>query len=753
MEVSTELSLVLTSTVNVIEDRQTNKYGYKDIIWQGICFPLRDENYKKDVEKDIVYGQYDKYLPSALNTSQNHEVTEKIHTKKEYDKEFNIDKRNKIIEKYYNLNVLKSTDDELFNLYRVGISYSESVLPTKLAPPISTDNPVLAVSIFKANISNTIETDWITKYLIPGLTQLIAYNCYFADGGIIVFIDYHTLENFKSLPQETLTIGSLADSYPSIYYENEDKENDVNKSLARFDEFIKDQQDKAPNPIVFGNAYEKFIYYYYYASKIYNSTDSDEVIINTNKAADLFVYHFDGIFTEINKCGFPCHITNGYIGQLIRYICLRQQNYEYTDNETTTTTTTTTTTKITRNKHYIWRDSHSNQTALNDALMIRSLNSSSKASTQKKYNLMPKNYKYSTDWHSYALCPADNTKYYRRTAIAGHVQMTNFTEDSMWLNDLDYLKFIGVAFIINSSSKEIPLKLNRPYQRQFATGIVFDFQYGLEEYLFINLYVMDIFKKYNIYYNDKFDYHLNLLHIEPNFITHEKKALWLLYIYLRDKLPEEFTMKDIITEIEKLRNDPPEVSNIRKWLSYLLAIYPTKYFIKSVIFSQSLYERTKKGESQEADIYEYKYKKTELNKQIETFTEEIYKKCIEEYTWELLNGIKLNCNTPIITSGIEWCTGPYMEEITKCPPENFFSGFYADSPASIDYGVFRNPEELVKVVENIDRKLDTGEQIPLYTNVINRITDTPTEFRGGSKDVYYKKYMKYKNKYLALKNK
>ena len=110
----------------------------------------------------------------------------------------------------------------------------------------------------------------------------------------------------------------------------------------------------------------------------------------------------------------------------------------------------------------------------------------------------------------------------------------------------------------------------------------------------------------------------------------------------------------------------------------------------------------------------------------------------------------LNCNTPIITSGIEWCTNPYLylkKYIDKCPDKDFFSGFYNDDIDSIKYGVFRNLKELKQVLTYIDEKNKSGEEVPLYKNIIEN--KNPNEyFRGG----YYKKYIKYKNKYLTLKN-
>ena len=702
-------STSIINTINVVLEDNNENFGHKQIIWQGLDLPHRDETIKDLLNSKVsklsnLYGSYGSYGSS----------NDMFLSKKDYNNSYNIEKRNKTIKDSYESGQLKPTDDSLFKLSRIGID--------NLKFPISTDNPVLSVSIFKTNLNENISSEWANKYLMPGLAQLISYNNYIPNGGIIVYIDYYTLENFKLFSPEKLVIDSLVKNYPSIYYEESDKNNDVNKSLERFDTFIKTQ-----NPI-FANAYEKFIYYYYFASKIYNSTDTDEQIKN-NKAADLFVYHFGGNFTEINKFGKQCHITNGYIGQLVRYICLRQQNYTY--NGIT----------INRNKHYIWRDAHANQTAINDAEMIKKFNLSSKNSNQKKYNLIPKNYMYIAPWHAYTKCPANESNFYIRSAIGGHIQMTNFTTDSKWNDDLDYLQLLGIAFVIDND-ENIPLKLNRPFFL-YGTEIKSDYDYGIEEYLFVNLFVLDIFIKYNIYFNEKFDFEVNFNNNDNN-DNYEKKVLLLLYIYIKDKLPENFYMKDTIMEIESLRNNPPANINTHKWLSYLLAIYPTKYFIRSAIFSQSIYDRNNYN-----DIFKYQYKKSDIDAKIELYSELIYKTNINDYTWELLNEINLNCNTPIITSGIEWCTNPYLKNKNDCPKDEFFSGFYNEKKENIKYGIFKNPVELQNVLTYIDINITFGKNIPLYKNIIkNKVSDKVSD----SKNMYYIKYMKYKNKYFSLKN-
>ena len=225
----------------------------------------------------------------------------------------------------------------------------------------------------------------------------------------------------------------------------------------------------------------------------------------------------------------------------------------------------------------------------------------------------------------------------------------------------------------------------------------------------------------------------------------EQKAALLLFNYLKDELDDIFSMYDFISKVEHLRSNKTNDEIKNKWLSYILSIYPTKYFIKSTIFSISYYER-----NNNTDFSIKQIKKIELINKINSL-EPIFKEDnFNNYDWDLLNQIGLNCNTPILNSAVEWCVNPYLKDITQCPPEYFFSGFYENKPTSIEYGLFRTPEELGMVVDYIDNKIATDEgKIPLYKNVIENITP-PTYFRGGGQ--YYHKYLKYKKKYLSLKN-
>lgn len=80
---------------------------------------------------------------------------------------------------------------------------------------------------------------------------------------------------------------------------------------------------------------------------------------------EVFVYKFKNCFQSQDKDGCYNHI-NYYIGQGVRYICLKQ--IEYTHNSKT----------FKPFKHFVLRDSHTNMISQNDAEIIKAFNSVTK---------------------------------------------------------------------------------------------------------------------------------------------------------------------------------------------------------------------------------------------------------------------------------------------------------------------------------------------------------------------------------------
>jgi hypothetical protein len=721
-----------TPPIVTLETNETN-FGHNNIIWKGVSLPIFDDYEKKLKEMYENSNNNVSQIELTSSSSQkggNSNYVDYINNLPREKQEILYDliknnqqiRKNIIFEAFNNGNLKPLNDDNIFKLYRCGIG--------KLNKPISTEEPVLVTSLFIGELfKDKISVDWINKYLYANLCQIISYNNYFPNSGIRVYFDWYTLEYLKNFTAEQLPIEELHIKKPSFYYEDIDINNDVNKSYKHFDNFIKRQISK----INFKNAYEKFIYYFFMASKIYNSTDSDEKILQ-NKHADFFIYKFGDEFTEMFN-GFKYHITQGYIGQVVRFIFLKQENYMYNGEI------------IKRNKHYLTRDAHSCQTAYNDSLIIKAANNYSKETQNKIYNILAADIFYSPPWHPVLKCPADNKKVYKRSSAIGITQFINFTDNSKWLEDVDYVSTIGMTFLLDNSNIVTFKNSREPFISGTEPNLILKkhYSYGIDEVVMATLFVNDFFKDRNIYEPIKYDFIAQLPN-ENDDSTPIKKASFLLYNYVKDNLQENFSFYDFIKQIEELRNQNINDNTKKKWLSYLLSLYPNKYFIFSTAFAAA-----NSFLNGQYDPKEKKYNKVNINNLVNSLKGSIYTKNIGEYTWELFEEIELNCLTPLIMSSLEWCIQPYLEMKDKCSDSIIVSGFYKDSIDVEKTGIFRTPEELGTIINYIDKIITQKEKVPLYKNIIENKT-TAEYFRGGNNDKYYQKYLKYKNKYLSLKN-
>ena len=566
-----------------------------------------------------------------------------------------------------------SNEKEYFKLFRYGVN--------KLNKPNSTDNPTLSLSLFIDDYKKTPEglKGWFKRYPSTQLRSIIDFNWRFPSGSVRVYLDYYMLEYFKTINPYPI---DLSDPEP-VYFEDEDGE--LIKLFKKFNNYIK----TVSKDITFVNAYEQFLFYYISASKIYNTNNEPVEMIQLNKEADIFVYKFGGPFIEVID-GDTYHISKGYIGQIVRYICLRQCDYDYKG------------TTIRRNKHYVWRDGHTNMPGKNDGEIIKAFNESVKNSKIKTLNLIPDNYYYRAPWHSYVTCPTDQSKI-KRSAIAGVVQMTNFTEENCFFSkDILYYTTIGMAFLLDDKN-EVSLKDHRPYQCHGK--LLKDYDYGIEEYIFDGFFLIKEFTKRNIYFPDRFLWYVYRFDIEPKVINNDNKIENLLlkcyvilanYLCHNKQLKEQFTFYDFVRAVEHLRNNPPSDSKEKEILSLILSIYPTKYFMQPTIFIQNWFELWNgiKPESERindiARILKDKWP--------------IYMKDIKTITLTELETIGITCKSPIINSNIEWCANPYLTSTNKCPDNTIFSGFYSDPNNALQYGIFRNPKELRELVNLIDRR-------------------------------------------------
>jgi hypothetical protein len=122
----------------------------------------------------------------------------------------------------------------------------------------------------------------------------------------------------------------------------------------------------------FENGLQQFLFYYHLSSKV-TKIGNDNVHFDSRSVIDFFVYKFSDPFIENKGLANEGHITNGFIGQQIRYIALRQTDYEYNGKT------------IKRPTHLVWRDAHANCPGYNDYLWIEKINEISKSSKTELY--------------------------------------------------------------------------------------------------------------------------------------------------------------------------------------------------------------------------------------------------------------------------------------------------------------------------------------------------------------------------------
>ena len=584
-----------------------------------------------------------------------------------------------------------------FKLYRYSLWYPEN--------PVSTKHPSLSLSLFKPNLDSW-DRYWAARYFASQLKMMMVFNYYFPKGSVRAYLCYYMMNYLKTYTAKDLDVGSLVEE-PHCQFE--DKQFNTNMLFQRFDEFM------ANNSKTFANAYEKFMYYYTIASKIYNDTDSDYVIMN-NKGGDFYIYKFEGDFTEKVRT-YTTHISDGFIGQMMRYICLRQKDYDYNGSI------------IKRNKHYVFRDGHQNQTGPNDAENIKYFNKYVSQSKGKIFNMIPCDNYYRAPWHQFVSCPANPQTYQVRSAIAGVVQMANFKNTPYWLTDELYYKTIGLAFLVNDDGR-VAIKIHRPLQDKGNNVVLKEFQYGIEEYLFNTLFFLDYYRNLNIYYQDRFlwdVFRFNDSNI-GNWVENWKPILKIqiilfLYLYKNNLLNTTFNAFDFFHAVENLRWNPPKNQNEKYWLGFMLSVYPTKYFIQQTIFNKGFEARNGGYIPPE---YESINKDFVYNMLSQWKDFHVYNTDMDKWVWKT-NGFLgaptgnpkdflefVTRNSPIINSNVEWCVDPYLNITNMYPVSTFFSGFYKDKPGSLKYGIFRQPSEIYDVI----KALEKSKEIILYKNIL-----------------------------------
>lgn len=701
----------------IIEESETN-FGHEDIIWKGkINFP-------------------DKIIQS------DGEIEKKVSRNKPFDKQNEIDRA-------LDANDIQPVKNQKDFFKIIKYSYKNKKNPN------FTDGPTLSLSLFmpnkilqEINKENEKLGNWTKRYFLKQIKLCLVFNYFFPNGNIRNYIDNYLLEKLKNLPgdDKNLLLTQLIKKFNYFDF-NDEKTYEINNFLTQFYNKVKELEET----VKFNNSLERFIFYFDLAcSSYYNSG----ILTIKEKTGDFFAYKLNGPFLENKDTDSEGHISNGYIGQLIRYLALRQKDYLYNGI------------MIKKPCHLVYRDAHTCCPGYIDSLWINELN---KYKSTTVY-LLPVSNSYQGSWHDFGKCEYSNS-FYKKSVFAGLVQVINSEINS---DDNLYLKTIGIAFIINLVN-EIPLNSHRSIGKHFGKNVD-SFDYGIEEYLLTSFFENNKIKKKTIFINIKlsWDRFFNTYVINNAYdqsITIDKfknlgfdnfyydsMAYILLTNYLvnNNKLRIEHNLKDFIIESEKLRNDISLKDNLA--LGFLLSLVPNIYHLGDTLFENASNDFL----FIEIDgVIYYTPNSIFGNRNINQITElfvsninknlkEIIKNKITKFdniTFDNLNDLGISCKKNLVnTSPVAWCTmpftDPYYKEINKCHPDNFYSGFYFEKPPALDIGILRQPSDLLYSVEALqnnnlkfklnksDYKLNTANK-----NLINKIKNSlENEIQGTIKE-------------------
>jgi hypothetical protein len=636
----------------IIEESDTN-FGHIDIIWQGdVKFSKREDTKTPSDTKQLI----------------------------------DINKQDDIL----NTESLTCNNEHL-KIYRYGYD--------KLNKPNEDDGPTLSQSLFIPNDLDFTDRsnlfDWIYKYLINQLMLAVVFTYYFPNGNYRIYFDYYMFEIFEKYSDVKVEKDSeeysvfnitkyvkdnamgLFSKYLFKYndYEKEKSEN-VNKILKCYYNEIKKCEDKQ-----FTNSLERVLYYFDIACR---TCFTDGVYSLREKTGDFFVYKLSGPFYEETKIQpivytdidiklykdhikngyikiYKGHINNGYIGQLIRFISLKQTGYIY--NQST----------IKRPKVVIFRDAHATNIAFNDTQWINQfMNTGTNyyvlagggANTSRNTSSSDTSSNtYSRAFHNYTHC--SNTNYnFKKSFFAGYCNFINKTNSKSIIDDNEWINTLGMGFILNL--------YNKPQLE--------DFSYGIDEYLLTNFLINKESKNKTIILPLVLDF------IERSQIIYQYNyqfKILMKYFYENNYIKEDddLGIYNLIREIEKLRNNEYIVKDEDyNDINLLLSLIPTKYSLFMTMFSNhdSFINRR------------YKYVSTD-NK----YTEK-YRNKLDKYG--------ITCKNNLLFSPFEWCMDSYNEskDKTNCPPANFYSGFYNEKPPSLNIGILRQPSDLIITVKALE---------------------------------------------------
>ena len=423
--------------------------------------------------------------------------------------------------------------------------------------------PVYVCSLFcprNITTNNDKMIGWIKKYVFNLLELFVHLKYYFNDNiGIRMYLDINTFNSLNKIDKKNKIFDEIRKAFNISNFI--DYENYINISNGLHHLKVHCMQNK------------EFIF-----EKSANLFDVFNMFLNflNFNVTELFTYEFKEPFVDKGE----------YIGQIVRFLCLIQEDY-YDDKFKIT---------IKKKKNFFFRDAHSHLPCKNDYEMIIKLSKLAK-DNKYKFNFFPGDRTYRNNWHSLIECKNTVSSYEPRGFIAGVIQMVNYTDDSNWFNDiLDKIKTISLPFLIHKKNDVIvrSIKYFRPkvdrmtYEGINSKDVLSDLDYGVDEFVF-NHFLSKPYRTKNInFYNHEifnfisFEGWSDINGVSQNAWVNDifRHEFFLLYKYISNMIPSVITYLEFFSLIEKIRNNMnliPEED--RNNMNLLLSIFPSKYFI------------------------------------------------------------------------------------------------------------------------------------------------------------------------------
>jgi len=672
------------------EPSDTN-HGHTGIIAQ---LPVNFPPYTGPIQGDSGYSGYTG--GSSKNVSYKTTGSESLYNNSKF-----FNKQQHILDNYDKLTY--PNDKKYINIYRVGLEnpnenvYSDVVLCMSL---FCTNDGEL--DTFDKKKNNT----WFNIYIVPLIRQILLVRFYFPDIEIREYFDHYLLRKFETREEEiTYDFDSIEihdyEDYSDNNLEILNKIKNLKKKIEEFKSYIKEELKREK----FNNEKQKFIFIIDRACRFKNNDERMKL-----KGPNLFVYQFYETFLENVGTNMEGVITNGYLGQLMRYIILRQTETTYSNRT------------VKRPKCIFWRDPHTNAMGYNDYILFNEFITASRKEKKPLY-LLPSSHFYRPDWNDKIKCDINNS-IITRSAVAGWVQMSNFSNRNEWLIDKDYYASIGLAFLLDNNNGPALIK-HRP------TG---KYNYGIDEYVLSSLFMIDNFKQNSIYlehtYPDRF-YNTGGMGWQT---PQDHVYIFLLFYIIQkaikeknNKLKEKVMFTDIIREIEilrsiskeeldkKLQTDEEEYECLRLLLGMMPNKYQMLYFIQDPPHTADM--SINKVNSDHNNIYDNEKINDSFYTWIETKVNNI--KDYEKLTYDNLKKKGLSCRYLTLLPVTNICQNVYvfdkkmglrknyLESNNKiiqevdCPAENYFSGFYNDKPPTLYIGINRRPQDIPIAIQAI----------------------------------------------------